>query len=468
MKKYSLVAAAVAAAVSAGAFAASPPPLTGTPSASNPTVSLIIAGSSAAQSAVVKAVQGAVCGGAANALTITSTGNGNFQSVSCFSNVAITTNGGTIPANTLITVYYRSEGGSVVGALPLVTGYQPFRLNLSDSSCTAGAGATTGSCAITGSSASNGTNDSFSGAVTHGTVQLGVTDVEPAQLTNADFPSNYSPSVWGITAAGGQAAVQTALGKLNTSPLLQQVFGIAVNATGLTLNSAAGGKINLSNASVANILNGTDTDWSNVVDAVTGAAVSSTSAAISVINREPGSGTRTSTNIYFFGYQCGTPSSIAAGSGALNFSTGDDLSAASKVNGSITYASIDKVQPGNSSGLTLVSLNGVTPSTLAAALGQYNFWYEATFVPNPGVSSSSQTGILSQFLQNAVPLLANAPQQADVNVIPGAGSDINGNGNASGLPLSNAAFTAGTGSSEIYINPYTRAGNSCNAPAATL
>ncbi len=465
MKKYSLVAAAVAAAVSAGAFAA-PPPLTGSPSAASPTVSLTIAGSSAAQSAVVSAIKSAVCGGAANSLTVTSTGNTNFQSVSCSTSAAITTSGGTIAANTLITVYYRSEGGSVVGALPIVTGYKPFRLNLSDSSCTAASGATTGTCAVTGSSASNGTHDSFTGAVTSDTVQLGVTDVEPAQLTNADFPSNYDPTVWKITAAGGQNAVQTALGNLTTSPLLQQVFGIAVNPTGLTLNSGAGNPINLSNASVANILNGTDSNWNTVVDAKTGAAVSSTSAPITVINREPGSGTRTSTNIYFFGYQCGSTSSIATGLTSLNFSTGDDLSAASKVNGSITYASIDKIQPGNSSGLTMVTLNGVTPSTLAAAEGQYNFWFEATFVPNPAVSSSSASGILSQFLQNAVPLLANAPQQVDVNVIPGAGSDSSGNGNAAGLPLSNTAFNAGP--NIIYINPYTRAGNSCNAPAAAL
>ncbi|HEV2700515.1 MAG TPA: hypothetical protein VGV09_02710, partial [Steroidobacteraceae bacterium] len=351
MKKYSLVAATVAAAVSAGAFAGAPP-LTGTPSAASPTVSLTIAGSSAAQSALVSAFKSAVCGGASNSLTVTSTGNTNFQSVSCSSSAAITTTGGTIAANTLITVYYRSEGGSVVGALPIVTGYKPFRLNLSDSSCTAASGATTGTCAVTGSSASNGTNDSFTGAVTPDTVQLGVTDVEPSQLTNADFPSNYNPTTWKITAAGGQAAVQTALGNLTTSPLLQQVFGIAVNASGLTLNPAANGTINLSNASVANILNGTDTDWSNVVDAVTGAPVSSTPATISVINRENGSGTRTSTNIYFLGYQCGTTSSIATGFGPLNFSTGDDLSAAGSKAGSITYASIDKVQPGNAAGLT--------------------------------------------------------------------------------------------------------------------
>ncbi|HEV2702233.1 MAG TPA: hypothetical protein VGV09_11415, partial [Steroidobacteraceae bacterium] len=90
------------------------------------------------------------------------------------------------------------------------------------------------------------------------------------------------------------------------------------------------------------------------------------------------------------------------------------------------------------------------------------------FVPNPGLGSSTQAGILSQFLQNAVPLLGNAPQAADINVIPGAGLDSSNNGNASGLPLKGGAFTAGTGSTEIYVNPYTRGGNSCNAPAATL
>ena len=105
---------------------------------------------------------------------------------------------------------------------------------------------------------------------------------------------------------------------LSTSPLLQQVFGLLVNTSGQTFSS-----VNLSKESAANILLGLYSDWNSVPDAATGQPISSVSSPITKVDREPGSGTRTSANIYFLNYQCGTSNSLPTTStGILNFSTG--------------------------------------------------------------------------------------------------------------------------------------------------
>lgn len=450
--KYPLIAAAVAAALGSGLANAAPPTLA---QAASSTATLVISGSSAAQSSIANAVGVDLCGGASNMLTVESAGgNKNFYAFSC----ALATSGVSgISAGTVVTIYYRSEGGSVTGALPIATGKPIKRLNLSDSSCTASGN--TGSCTVNGVTATNGPNDSWTGAVVNDTVQLGVTDVEPAQLVGADYPSNYSASVFGSASVAQMAA-------LPHSRAIQQVFGIAVNTQGLTLAPGAGGQVNLSRESVANILGLKYTDWSQVPDALTGKPVSSTPEAITRIDREPGSGTRTSANIYFLNYGCGSANAIANTSGeTLNYSTGDELALANNTAGSIAYASIDNlVEPKSASypNLVLATINGVTPTTTAAAAGEYDYWYEATLVPNPSVTSGPAAA-LSSYLQTNVPSLNSAPIAADVNVIPNVG------GNSATVPLTGRSgdISSSTYTASIFINPYTRSGNSCNVPAET-
>jgi len=108
--KYPLIAAAVAAAF-ASTYADAVPTLS---QAANPAASLVIAGSSAAQSGLFSALEADLCGGSANALVVKSAGgSGNFLALSCALNTAV---GGTpgIAAGSIVTVYYRTEGGSVV------------------------------------------------------------------------------------------------------------------------------------------------------------------------------------------------------------------------------------------------------------------------------------------------------------------------------------------------------------------
>jgi hypothetical protein len=78
-------------------------------------------------------------------------------------------------------------------------------------------------------------------------------------------------------------------------------------------------------------------------------------------------------------------------------------------------------------------------------------------VPGTGVTGASLA--LSTFLQGDLPKLATAPQEPDVNAIPNVAS--NGKGT---VPLTS---NGKAGTLQIYLNPYTRAGSSCNVPGET-
>jgi hypothetical protein len=442
-QKYPLIAAAVAASLAAGVANAAPPTLG---AAAAPVASLVIAGSSAAESSVQAAVGADICGGVANMLTMKSAGgSGNFFAFSCTPSPAIS----GVPAG-VVTIYYRTEGGSVVGALPVVSQVKIKRLNLSDSTCTASG--TSGTCSITGVTASAGTQDSWGQAVTPDFVQLGVTDVEPGQLGQpADYPSAYNTTAFGSATAKQLAA-------LPVSRIFQQVFGIVVNTTG---GAFASSTVNLSKETVQNILLRNYTDWSNVPNAsttagVTGTPIGTKSQIITPIDREQGSGTRTATNIYFLNYGCGSTTAIDSTGETLNFSTTDELNAAEATPGAIAYTSIDQILKSATAfpNLVLASINGVNPSNLNAAAGAYDYWYEATFVTNTAQLTGSSLSIAT-VLENELPQLLNAPGTPDVNVIPSY------KGNNAAVPLAN---NGQAGTSEIYINPFTRGGNSCNIP----
>jgi hypothetical protein len=439
-----MIVAAVAAALASSYAGAAVPTLA---QAASPGASLVIAGSSAASSAVGTGIERDVCGGASNTLIAASAGGSkNFLAFSCFTATTV----GSIPTGSVVTIYYRTEGGSVVGALPIVSGKQIKRLNLADASCTAAGNSAT--CSVNGTTSIDGLSDSWTGAVVEDTVQLGVTDVEPGQLTNNDYPSNYSVAAFG-------SATPAQLAGLTTARLFDQVFGLAVNVSGEPFTKS---NLNLSKESAANILTGNYTDWSSVPDALnSGNPIASSAAPITHVDREPGSGTRTATNIYFLEYQCGSTSSIPNPTGeVLNFSTTDELTAANGKPGAIAYTSIDQIlNPSNGTkwtNLALVTINGVTPSALNAATGAYDFWFEATLVPNKAVTGNSAA--ISTFLQGDLPKLSTAPASPDILVIPNLA------GNTATVPLTN---NGSSGTAEIFINPFTRTGHSCSVPSET-
>ncbi len=461
-QRYPLIAAAVAAAL-VTSVAMSQPALT---SAASPTVSLNIAGSSAAQTGIANAIQNDVCGGAAALLTVqsnaASNANKNFFAYSCVTaqDIPAQGTGGTdVPSGTLVTIYYRTEGGSVVGALPIAANHQINRLNLSDASCTAAGNS--GSCSITGVTAINGPSDSWGPATIEDFVQLGVTDVEPGQLTGHDSPlalpfGNAPASVaYKTTAFGAATAVQMA--GLTTVPLYQQVFGLVVNTSGESFSS-----VNLTHEEAGAILNQNLTDWHKVYDTVTKAPVASSTAAITNIDPEEyGSGTRTGANVFFENYCYGGGSNFIHNNTALNFSTADDLTAANSTAGAITYTVIDQIQnPANGTkytNLVLATIDGVAPSNLNAANGTYAYWFEATLVPNSSLTGQAQS--LATFLAAKASSLAEAPNSPAIDVIPG----FDGNTAAFPTPANNGA----AGTKTVYVNQFTRSGNGAATPWST-
>jgi ABC-type phosphate transport system substrate-binding protein len=447
MNRNITIAAAVAAALSGSAAFAQAPSLsqiTAVPQANT----INIMGSSAIKNAVLASLENNFCGGSGNYTLITSSGNNsNFAGISCTPTSGQATNGG------VYNVFIRYEGGSVTGYLPIVNGVGVKAIS--------GPSLTTLSPVINGASTTNGADDSFTisgGSFAEVQPDLGIGDVEAAALINNNYPSAYSTAVWGPLNNSG-------LFSLKTKPLVDEVYALFVNenSTAFTENP-----LNLSLQTVQNILLHKVTNWSQVLDA-NGNAVVSSPLAITIVNREPGSGSRAATDILLVGDACGSASNGAGATifnktgAAQYFSTGDVLSAANSVPGAITYATIDNA--GSKANLTLVSLNGVAPSNLAAAQGTYPFWVEANFINN-----AANTGADSAAINNIVTALeaqATTAALADIDVIP-AISAANGSGTLNSVvhlnPVGNGVVPSGGGTATVYINPYTRQGHTCGFP----
>ena len=119
MNRTVTLAAAISAALGAATAYAAPPTLAQIEASTN---NVYIAGSSAAKNAVLAALETTTCGGAANAFIFNSSGNANFFAVSCVPVAAANAaNGG------VYNFFYRDEGGSVVGMLPIVNSKQISR-----------------------------------------------------------------------------------------------------------------------------------------------------------------------------------------------------------------------------------------------------------------------------------------------------------------------------------------------------
>jgi hypothetical protein len=431
------IAAAVALALGSVTAAHAATPTTAQCAAST-TVPLYVAGSSAVQKALFAGLAAGPF--AANGPPAYYKGsNGNFQ-VLC----------GFDASSNLVAVHYRAEGGSVVGALPLVPPQHKINF-LSIGGCPAAvAYPANATCATTGTSATVGTSDGWGGNVTQQFVDVGITDIEPAQFTAANYPSAYSPAVFG-SATGAQ------FGALVTTPLVDQVFGIFVNTSGFNGGGATGQAVSLTREAVANLLDGTYTDWSQVPtvsNAGVAGVVSTSAAAVTLVNREAGSGTRTEASIYFLDYNCGqTTRAIAEGNPLTDsFATSDALAAAAKVPGAFTYASIDNDVSAN---LTLASLQGTFPTNLAATSGLYDDWYEARLIRATNTTPAAPALAIYNFLRDTMPTVASAPKVKDILATPNAGVPAN----ATAVPV------VGVGAPAIYINPYGRAGSSCHEPS---
>jgi hypothetical protein len=407
-----------------------------------PAASLYVAGSSAAQPSFATALANDLFDATGETIisapAVAGSANGNFKA---YCGVAKAGNGAGVAAGAIATVYYRGEGGSVVGALPIVANKSVKFLDLSQPSCQVT------NPSVVGLSVNVGTTDGWSGCVSLHAVEMGVTDLEPGQFKAPNYPSAYSTTVFG-------SATPAQLAGMAKTPLFQQVFGLFVNTQGIN-GGAVGQAIDLSRETAAAVLSGNYADWSAVPTA-TGGAVSSTSQPITIVNREAGSGTRTGATIYFLGTNCVTfPATLSDPTPASDgYATGDVLATAATTPGAITYASIDN--NGKQPNLTMASLSGVTPSNLAAANGKYDWWFEAT-AEKGNITSPGGLGIYNWLVGGELANIATAPHAVDILAIPNAGTNLGA------VPVT--SHTIGTVT--IYINPFTKGGNSCSIPAPT-
>ena len=447
MNRKATITAAVSAALSSGAAFAAGPSITqinGIPAANT----IYISGSSAIKAALSNSIINGFCGGAGNTTVITTAGTGsqdkNWLAFACTPVAGQATNGG------LYLVDYRFEGGSVAGYLPIVNSKTVNQID----------GPTLSSAAmvVTGTTEANGQTDTFTatgGTLTKHAVDLAIGDVEPKAITGNNYPKDYCTAVWGPQNQNGM------FNQAATGLIVDEVYALFVNETGGNFTE---NPLNLTQQTVANILAGNITDWNAVTD-VAGNTVVSASTAITVVNREYGSGSRTATDILMVGDTCatnGVPETLIKQAAQFRyFSTGDVLTAAGSVAGAITYASIDNNPATN---LTMVTLNGVVPSNLNAALGTYPFWVEAAYINN-----SATTGADSKAINNIIAGLQNQATTAalaDINAIPNVAAANGGNFNTTVHlnPTSSGIVPSGGGTATVYINPWSRGGTTCHNP----
>jgi hypothetical protein len=453
------VAAAVAAVLAGGSAFAQPTitQINAVPAANT----LNIAGSSAIKTALLNNIYTNFCGSKANATTITSNGtNKNFTGISCTPVAGAATHSG------IYNVWVRVEGGSVSGYLPTVNNVAIKQIN--------GPTLTANPITINGASTGNGVDDSFSvsagGSLVAQKVDLGIGDVEPKALIGNNYPTAYSTAVWG---AQNQAGM---FGK-SSVPLVDEVYALYVNETGVSnggTNPFTETPLLLSQQTVAAILTHGIKNWSQVTD-INGNAVAS-SFPITIVNREAGSGSRAATDILLVGDGCssaGKATKLFDAAGATDyFSTGDVLTAASAITGAITYATIDNdfANGGSTSfpNLTMVNLNGVVPSNLNAASGNYPFWVEASFVDNSSVTGADETAI--QTIISSLQDQGTTSSIQDINAIPdltlyGTTTQVN---NVVHANAANSGLIPGGGSITVYINPYTRNDVTCSTPTSDI
>lgn len=345
-------------------------------------VKLTVAGSSAFEGTFLSEMGPTLCSD--TPVQFLSGSGVHLRAYGCTLKTSITTSDGTVwsfPANTTALIYYRAEGGSVYGVGPVAKNITEQRLKV-DSGCSGAASPFT--CSVT---ALNLTTDVATGAQAESkAVQLGVSDLEPAMFTGENWPTG------GFL---GNAPTTTELGNISSiTPTIGQVFAVYVNSG---IPGASGGSINLTKEAVSGIFAGSLTNWNKVPKADGTGYVSSTSLPVKICLRDIGSGTQTGASLFFNGMTCSSAAKKFATTGGLarNASTGAETGCIGTNAGAIGYAAIQQALP---SSTALVSIDGVAPDPIAAAKGQYDYWYEATF--NSGAALNTDEGPLAN--QNAV------------------------------------------------------------------
>jgi hypothetical protein len=412
MKHLSLIAAAVAASCVAGQALAIAP---GGPFA----VTLTISGASAFQGAIeseLSRVGSAICNnptaGTATYNRFLSSAN-DFRAYTCNLAPGVLSPGGGEAA----AIYYRGEGGSVVGLAPLLSGTRfngaaiptPKRLALSGCPAGAPAAGATVTCTIGAYSLASEAAGTAVTGLENATSQVGFADVEPSLFFGENYPT--------ASATTGIPFLQPALsaGERNTlngnaEVLVGQSFALVVN----TSNAELAALPSLSKTTVSSILRGEYADWSSVPNG-SGGTVTTTSLPIKLCRREQGSGTQVAASIFFNSYPTTlTPFASGDVQGALavdlggggvveNASTGamrtcistPTAASGGGAAGGIGYYSTEADAAGrhaiqiDNQGTSIAETANNTG--VAVATGQYDFWYEEVVIKSATLGGAALT-----------------------------------------------------------------------------
>lgn len=464
----SRIGAAVAAALSFGvvgvASAAAPTPT----AAAGAQHSVYVAGSSAAANAVINYIETTVFGnGTFSAFTTptSAVGLGDFRAVS-----GTVVAGQAFPNGSTLTVYYRPEGGSVIGALALFNDKQVKQLNLTAAGCTTTAATSAATAAYTctsvsGTASANGSDDSWSGGVVAKNIDIGVSDLEPGVFSSTGTVAGggaQDPVASGAYSAAfvGNSATSAQLQGLEHFIPIQQTFGFVVH------NDVAAG--DLQKEQIAAIFDGFVSDWSQVPR-------SGTTGTIIVCNREVGSGTRAAADIFLNGIGCvPNAGSIPTLSDGVtqpdnNLQTIAELDCVNSHPKAIGYVSIDnytKILPAGTSFTSTkpITVSGATAivgsSTLAgSADGTYDMWFEASVNENSHNVGGAPRSADGQALYNA--LKTNLPSK-DINVGTASTTQV------SSIPGQAGNSVGQVGAKGVQVSWFSRGasagGNSCQAP----
>jgi hypothetical protein len=346
-----------------------------------------------------------------------------------------------IPTGATVTFHYSAELGSVWGVADMlgqsgVSGYPSTHIFLTaNQGCTAGAyTASNASFAATcGNSSSpnyalyspgNGANtgtDQFVGLTSTGSTTMFITvqpdimvaDLEPAQFTIANNWATGNCNATTDTCTGANAGLYTAIGSVpsttavgNIAPAYMngEVFGIIVYppAGDTALN-------NLSSTSVAAILQGDYTKWSEVPEVGT----KDSGTAITLCRRDHGSGSQVAASLFFTGQECGLfndggVENQGAAHVTLNGATSAMRSCVNGTQGAIGYLSLYGNLPGQNEADSYVVMNidGVQPNSHNAAAGYYKFSTMTWGLLNPNDSSTSVAQTMLTRAQTAADILA--------------------------------------------------------------
>ncbi|EHR69800.1 hypothetical protein BurJ1DRAFT_0924 [Burkholderiales bacterium JOSHI_001] len=320
---------------------------------------------------------------------------------------------------------------------------------------------------------------------------LGVSDVEPTMFVGENVPAGFN--------AGGLSAAE--LATLTVTPVVQTVFGVAVNtrlrdalqtAQGLVVgDNTDANRPSIPRAVAGSIFRGELSDPANGLG-WHALGVANPDKQVNVGRRVAGSGTQAAANMYFGAYPCGPNAKVPATNASFPSSSGGNSNAGpftgtglyvyegsttGNVTGFLTNAQADANAPYAIGHVSLenaetanwkhVRVDGVLPSRANATAGRYDYVVESTFqyvtskvnalkaspvATNNVVGNFIEAFVASSGLPKNLAALSTA-NQSGVAALPDVGA-FN--------PLANQTNLVGAGDLTRFHSRMTRGGNSCS------